>query len=183
MSSPINNYKQKIESENIFLSITSLKTFIVMVNWKKRRDWNVVFLSASLLRPQMTHTSCSSTPSTTTTQRSSRETTSTSRLCVATPSITWCGNPTGKTWSEWTSGDLFVFYLNDLRPLSDTISFLTRVCFDRTITLNTEDGNFSVSMLLYKDEAFEDRWTTVPSLSLEDDIFVKVFMVNTHVSY
>lgn len=33
-------------------------------------------------------------------------------------------------------------------------------------------------MLLYKDEAFEDRWTTVPSLTLEDDIFVKVFMVN-----
>lgn len=50
--------------------------------------------------------------------------------------------------------------------------------FCRTITLNTEDGNFSVSMLLYKDEAFEDRWTTVPSLTLEDDIFVKVFMVN-----
>ncbi|XP_031703260.1 pancreatic secretory granule membrane major glycoprotein GP2 [Anarrhichthys ocellatus] len=47
----------------------------------------------------------------------------------------------------------------------------------RTITLNTEDGNFSVSMLLYKDEAFEDRWTTVPSLTLEDDIFVKVFMI------
>uniref|UniRef100_A0A3P8UZM4 Si:dkeyp-110a12.4 n=1 Tax=Cynoglossus semilaevis TaxID=244447 RepID=A0A3P8UZM4_CYNSE len=48
---------------------------------------------------------------------------------------------------------------------------------DVTITLNTEDGNFSVSMLLYKDEAFEDRWTTVPSLTLDDDIFVKVFML------
>ncbi|KAM3594786.1 uncharacterized protein V6R79_014282 [Siganus canaliculatus] len=47
----------------------------------------------------------------------------------------------------------------------------------KTITLNTEDGNFSVSMLLYKDEAFEDRWTTVPSLTLDDDIFVKVFMI------
>ncbi|KAM8913197.1 pancreatic secretory granule membrane major glycoprotein GP2 [Spinachia spinachia] len=47
----------------------------------------------------------------------------------------------------------------------------------RTITLNTEDGNFSVSMLLYKDKAFEDRWTTVPSLTLDDDIYVKVFMV------
>ncbi|XP_056914640.1 pancreatic secretory granule membrane major glycoprotein GP2 [Takifugu flavidus] len=47
----------------------------------------------------------------------------------------------------------------------------------RTITLNTEDGNFSVSMLLYKDEAFEDRWTTVPSLTLDNDIFVKVFMI------
>lgn len=35
-----------------------------------------------------------------------------------------------------------------------------------------------MSMLLYKDEAFEDRWTTVPSLTLEDEIFVKVFMVN-----
>lgn len=35
-----------------------------------------------------------------------------------------------------------------------------------------------MSMLLYKDEAFEDRWTTVPSLTLDDDIFVKVFMVN-----
>lgn len=35
-----------------------------------------------------------------------------------------------------------------------------------------------MSMLLYKDEAFEDRWTTVPSLTLEDNIFVKVFMVN-----
>lgn len=32
-------------------------------------------------------------------------------------------------------------------------------------------------MLLYKDEAFEDKWTTVPSLTLDDDIFVKVFMV------
>ncbi|XP_039641536.1 uromodulin [Perca fluviatilis] len=47
----------------------------------------------------------------------------------------------------------------------------------RTITLNTEDGNFSVSMLLYKDDAFKDRWTTVPSLTLDDDIFVKVFMI------
>ncbi|KAF3845593.1 hypothetical protein F7725_008756 [Dissostichus mawsoni] len=44
----------------------------------------------------------------------------------------------------------------------------------RTITLNTEDGNFSVSMLLFKDEAFEDRWTTVPSLRLEDHVFVKI---------
>uniref|UniRef100_A0A3Q3WQ62 ZP domain-containing protein n=1 Tax=Mola mola TaxID=94237 RepID=A0A3Q3WQ62_MOLML len=51
---------------------------------------------------------------------------------------------------------------------------------DVTITLNTEDGNFSVSMLLYKDEAFEDRWTTVPSLTLDDDIFVKVFMIPAH---
>ncbi|XP_044230277.1 uromodulin [Thunnus albacares] len=50
----------------------------------------------------------------------------------------------------------------------------------RTITLNTEDGNFSVSMLLYKDEAFENRWTTVPSLTLDDDIFVKVFMIPAH---
>nr|QOK99939.1 pancreatic secretory granule membrane major glycoprotein GP2 [Sparus aurata] len=50
----------------------------------------------------------------------------------------------------------------------------------KPITLNTEDGNFSVSMLLYKDEAFEDRWTTVPSLTLEDDIFVKVFMIPAH---
>ncbi|XP_028293061.1 pancreatic secretory granule membrane major glycoprotein GP2 [Gouania willdenowi] len=47
----------------------------------------------------------------------------------------------------------------------------------RTITLNTEDGNFSVSMLLYKDEAFEDIWMTVPSLTLDDNIFVKVFMI------
>ncbi|XP_061651549.1 pancreatic secretory granule membrane major glycoprotein GP2 [Phyllopteryx taeniolatus] len=50
----------------------------------------------------------------------------------------------------------------------------------RTIMLSTEDGNFSVSMLLYKDEAFEDKWTTVPSLTLDDDIFVKVFMIPTH---
>jgi hypothetical protein len=47
----------------------------------------------------------------------------------------------------------------------------------RTITLNTEDGNFSVSMLLYKDEDFEDKWTTVPSLTLDDNIYVKVLMV------
>ncbi|KAG9268682.1 pancreatic secretory granule membrane major glycoprotein GP2 [Astyanax mexicanus] len=47
----------------------------------------------------------------------------------------------------------------------------------RTITLNTEDGNFSVSMLLYKDEAYEDKWTTVPSLTLEDNIYVKVYMI------
>lgn len=51
------------------------------------------------------------------------------------------------------------------------------VSFCRTITLNTEDGNFSVSMLLYKDEAFQDKWTTVPSLTLDDNIFVKVYMV------
>ncbi|XP_077438263.1 pancreatic secretory granule membrane major glycoprotein GP2 [Vanacampus margaritifer] len=50
----------------------------------------------------------------------------------------------------------------------------------RTITLNTEEGNFSVSMLLYKDENFEDKWTTVPSLTLDDDIFVKVFMIPAH---
>ncbi|XP_017276995.1 pancreatic secretory granule membrane major glycoprotein GP2 [Kryptolebias marmoratus] len=50
----------------------------------------------------------------------------------------------------------------------------------RSITLNTEDGNFSVSMLLYKDEAFKDRWTTVPSLTLDDDVFVKVFMTPAH---
>ncbi|KAI9526973.1 hypothetical protein NQZ68_034643 [Dissostichus eleginoides] len=49
-----------------------------------------------------------------------------------------------------------------------------------TITLNTEDGNFSVSMLLFKDEAFEDRWATVPSLRLEDHVFVKVFMIPAH---
>lgn len=53
----------------------------------------------------------------------------------------------------------------------------------RTVTLNTEDGNFSVSMLLYKDEAFEDRWTTVPSLTLDDDIFVKVFMVKSRTPF
>nr|XP_020666864.1 pancreatic secretory granule membrane major glycoprotein GP2-like [Pogona vitticeps] len=47
----------------------------------------------------------------------------------------------------------------------------------RTITLNTEDGNFSVSMMLYKDQHFEHMWTTVPLLTLEDNIFVKVEMV------
>ncbi|XP_076835114.1 alpha-tectorin-like [Brachyhypopomus gauderio] len=46
----------------------------------------------------------------------------------------------------------------------------------RTITLNTEEGNFSVAMLLYKDEDFEDKWTTVPSLMLEDNVYVKVYM-------
>ncbi|XP_008397299.1 pancreatic secretory granule membrane major glycoprotein GP2 [Poecilia reticulata] len=50
----------------------------------------------------------------------------------------------------------------------------------RSITLNTEDGNFSVSMLLYKDKAFEDVWTTVPSLTLDENIFVKVFMIPAH---
>ncbi|KAI1895761.1 hypothetical protein AGOR_G00110090 [Albula goreensis] len=50
----------------------------------------------------------------------------------------------------------------------------------RTITLNTEDGNFSVSMVLYKDEDFEDKWTTTPSLMLEDSIYVKVFMIPAH---
>lgn len=50
----------------------------------------------------------------------------------------------------------------------------------RTIILNTEDGNFSVSMLLYKDEAFEDKWTTVPSLTLDDNIYVKVVMIPAH---
>ncbi|KAJ6660179.1 hypothetical protein lerEdw1_018106 [Lerista edwardsae] len=47
----------------------------------------------------------------------------------------------------------------------------------RTITLNTEDGNFSVSMMLYKDPNFEDMWTTIPFLTLEDNIYVKVKMV------
>ncbi|XP_061482083.1 pancreatic secretory granule membrane major glycoprotein GP2-like [Rhineura floridana] len=47
----------------------------------------------------------------------------------------------------------------------------------RSIILNTEDGNFSVSMLLYKDQHFEDMWTTIPFLTLEDNIFVKVKMV------
>ncbi|KAM9569233.1 pancreatic secretory granule membrane major glycoprotein GP2-like [Salvelinus alpinus] len=50
----------------------------------------------------------------------------------------------------------------------------------KTITLNTEDGNFSVSMLLYKDEDFEDKWTTVPSLTLDDNIYVKVLMIPAH---
>ncbi|KYO37735.1 pancreatic secretory granule membrane major glycoprotein GP2-like [Alligator mississippiensis] len=50
----------------------------------------------------------------------------------------------------------------------------------RTITLNTEDGNFSVSMMLYKDPDFEDMWTTIPFLTLEDNIFVKVNMVPGH---
>ncbi|XP_072313853.1 uromodulin [Eucyclogobius newberryi] len=50
----------------------------------------------------------------------------------------------------------------------------------RTIMLNTEDGNFSVSMVLFKDEAFRDQWTTVPSLTLDDDIYVKVHMIPAH---
>ncbi|KAF4084189.1 hypothetical protein AMELA_G00125540 [Ameiurus melas] len=32
-------------------------------------------------------------------------------------------------------------------------------------------------MMLYKDEDFEDKWTTVPSLMLDDNIYVKVFMI------
>ncbi|XP_060631577.2 pancreatic secretory granule membrane major glycoprotein GP2-like [Anolis sagrei] len=48
----------------------------------------------------------------------------------------------------------------------------------RSIILNTEDGNFSVSMMLYKDQHFEDMWTTIPFLSLEDNIFVRVKMVS-----
>ncbi|CAJ0940177.1 unnamed protein product [Ranitomeya imitator] len=53
----------------------------------------------------------------------------------------------------------------------------SRISVDiRTITLSTEDGNFSVSMMLYKDEEFQDMWTTIPSLKLEDNIFVRVFM-------
>ncbi|XP_064190728.1 uromodulin [Anguilla rostrata] len=50
----------------------------------------------------------------------------------------------------------------------------------RTITLNTEDGNFSVAMMLYKDEEFEEKWTTTPFLMLEDNIYVKVFMIPAH---
>uniref|UniRef100_H3A0M4 Si:dkeyp-110a12.4 n=1 Tax=Latimeria chalumnae TaxID=7897 RepID=H3A0M4_LATCH len=50
----------------------------------------------------------------------------------------------------------------------------------RTIVLNTEDGNFSVSMILYKDEYFEDRWMTTPSLTLEENIYVKVNMIPSH---
>lgn len=51
-------------------------------------------------------------------------------------------------------------------------------CLFRTITLSTEDGNFSVALMLYKDENFVDKWTTVPFLTLEDIIYVKVFMVS-----
>ncbi|KPP80054.1 alpha-tectorin-like, partial [Scleropages formosus] len=50
----------------------------------------------------------------------------------------------------------------------------------RTIILNTEDGNFSVALVLYKDKNFEDKWTTVPFLTLEDSIYVKVFMTPAH---
>ncbi|KAM9316765.1 uromodulin-like [Gastrophryne carolinensis] len=57
----------------------------------------------------------------------------------------------------------------------------SRISVDiRTIKLSTEDGNFSVSMMLYKDEAFQDMWTTVPSLKLEDNIFVRVYMIPGH---
>ena len=33
-------------------------------------------------------------------------------------------------------------------------------------------------MLLYKDQDFQEKWTTVPSLGLDDNIYVKVFMVS-----
>ncbi|XP_068121022.1 pancreatic secretory granule membrane major glycoprotein GP2-like, partial [Hyperolius riggenbachi] len=57
----------------------------------------------------------------------------------------------------------------------------SRISVDiRTITLSTEDGNFSVSMMLYKDEAFQDMWTTVPFLKLDDNIFVRVYMIPGH---
>ncbi|XP_053316661.1 alpha-tectorin-like [Spea bombifrons] len=57
----------------------------------------------------------------------------------------------------------------------------SRISVDiRTITLSTEDGNFSVSMMLYKDKGFQDMWTTVPSLKLEDNIFVRVHMIPGH---
>ncbi|XP_031436802.2 uromodulin [Clupea harengus] len=52
----------------------------------------------------------------------------------------------------------------------------------RTITLNTENGNFSVAMLLYKDQDFQEKWTTVPSLGLDDNIYVKVFMIPAHLT-
>ncbi|XP_032877740.1 pancreatic secretory granule membrane major glycoprotein GP2-like [Amblyraja radiata] len=52
----------------------------------------------------------------------------------------------------------------------------------RTITLNTEDGNFSIAMMLFKDENYTDKWTSVPFLSLEDNIYVKVTMIPTHLS-
>ncbi|XP_044148317.1 ZP domain-containing protein-like [Bufo gargarizans] len=57
----------------------------------------------------------------------------------------------------------------------------SRISVDiRTITLSTEDGNFSVSMMLYKDEEFQNMWTTVPSLKLDDNIFVRVYMIPGH---
>ncbi|XP_069016718.1 pancreatic secretory granule membrane major glycoprotein GP2 isoform X2 [Embiotoca jacksoni] len=109
--------------------------------------------TAGRSRPPTTLTSCSSTPSTTTSLTSSSGTTSTSPSCAATPVNYMVQQPNGAN--------------------------MIRVDV-RTITLNTEDGNFSVSMLLYKDEAFENRWTTVPSLTLDDNIFVKVFMLPAH---
>ncbi|XP_007892721.1 pancreatic secretory granule membrane major glycoprotein GP2 [Callorhinchus milii] len=50
----------------------------------------------------------------------------------------------------------------------------------RSITLNTEDGNFSITMMLFKDENYEEKWTTIPFLTLEDNIYVKVNMVPAH---
>ncbi|GCB66842.1 hypothetical protein scyTo_0010156 [Scyliorhinus torazame] len=50
----------------------------------------------------------------------------------------------------------------------------------RTITLNTEDGNFSISMILFKDESYKEKWMTVPFLSLDDNIYVKVDMIPSH---
>ncbi|XP_036398060.1 uromodulin [Megalops cyprinoides] len=50
----------------------------------------------------------------------------------------------------------------------------------RTITLNTEDGNFSVAMVLFKDEEFQNKWNTTPFLMLDDTVYVKAFMIPAH---
>jgi len=67
---------------------------------------------------------------------------------------------------EHTSSDLFV----DCLAVTTWLIWIVH----RTITLNTEDRNFSVSVLPYKDLKSEDIWTTIPFLTMEDDVFAKI---------
>ncbi|XP_061425069.1 uromodulin-like [Lethenteron reissneri] len=50
----------------------------------------------------------------------------------------------------------------------------------RPVMLDTEEGNFSISMELYRDGLFEERWNSIPMLSLEESVYVRVHMLPAH---
>lgn len=49
----------------------------------------------------------------------------------------------------------------------------------RMITIKTGDGNVCISLLVSEDPKFEDTWTTIPILSMEEDVSVKINLVSS----
>lgn len=45
--------------------------------------------------------------------------------------------------------------------------------------MNTEDGNFCILLLVSEDPKFENMWTTITFLSLEEDVSVKINLVSS----